>query len=68
MPFSIYGSGCYTSIWRSLNIKTYILRRFGMRRVIGFILIAIFGVLLFGNIVMWLWNALMPQPAATDQR
>ena len=36
------------------------MRRFGMRRVIGFILIAIFGVLLFGNIVMWLWNALMP--------
>ena len=36
------------------------MRRIGMRRVIGFILIAIFGVLLFGNIVMWLWNALMP--------
>ena len=36
------------------------MRRFGMRRVIGFILIAIFGVLLFGNVVMWLWNALMP--------
>jgi hypothetical protein len=31
-----------------------------MRKVIGFILLAIFGVLLFGNIVMWLWNALMP--------
>lgn len=31
-----------------------------MRRIIGFILVAIFGVLLFGNIVMWLWNALMP--------
>jgi hypothetical protein len=31
-----------------------------MRRIIGFILIAIFGVLLFGNVVMWLWNALMP--------
>ena len=31
-----------------------------MRRVIGFILIAIIGVLVFGNIVMWLWNALMP--------
>ena len=31
-----------------------------MRKVLGFILIAIFGVLLFGNIVMWLWNALMP--------
>jgi hypothetical protein len=31
-----------------------------MRKIIGFILIAIIGVLLFGNIVMWLWNALMP--------
>jgi Ca2+/H+ antiporter, TMEM165/GDT1 family len=36
------------------------MRRFGMRRIIGFILIAIIGVLVFGNIVMWLWNALMP--------
>ena len=34
--------------------------RFGIRRVIGFILMAIIGVLVFGNIVMWLWNALMP--------
>ncbi len=31
-----------------------------MRKIIGFILITIIGVLLFGNIVMWLWNALMP--------
>ena len=36
------------------------MRRFGIRRVIGFMLMAIIGVLLFGNIVMWLWNALMP--------
>jgi len=36
------------------------MRHFGIRRVIGFALMAIIGVLLFGNIVMWLWNALMP--------
>jgi hypothetical protein len=36
------------------------MRRFTMRKIIGFILMAIIGVLLFGNIVMWLWNALMP--------
>lgn len=60
MPSSTYGSDCKPSIRRSLNIKTYIMRRFGIRRVLGFILLAIFGVLLFGNIVMWLWNALMP--------
>ena len=36
------------------------MKRFGIRRVIGFVLMAIIGVLVFGNIVMWLWNALMP--------
>src|SRR5580692_11979183 len=60
MPLSIYGRDCCICTRRSSNIKTYIMKRFGIRRVLGFILIAIFGVLLFGNIVMWLWNALMP--------
>ena len=36
------------------------MKRFGMRRVAGFILLAIVGVFVFGNIVMLLWNALLP--------
>ena len=37
------------------------MRRFRVRRVIGFILLAIIGVLVFGSVVMLLWNALMPE-------
>jgi hypothetical protein len=33
---------------------------FSVRRVAGFIVLAIAGVFLFGNIVMLLWNALLP--------
>ena len=36
------------------------MRRFGFRKVAGFILLAIAGVFIFGNIVMLLWNALLP--------
>src|SRR5579863_7511783 len=36
------------------------MKRFGVRRVGGFILLAIVGVFIFGNIVMLLWNALLP--------
>jgi hypothetical protein len=35
-------------------------RRFGMRKVAGIICMVIVGVLVFGSIVMFLWNALMP--------
>jgi len=35
-------------------------RRFGMRKVAGIICMVIVGVLVFGSIVMLLWNALMP--------
>jgi hypothetical protein len=37
------------------------MRRFWMRRVAGFIFLAIIGVLVFGTVVMLLWNALMPE-------
>ena len=36
------------------------MKRFWMRRVAGFITLAIAGILVFGGIVMLLWNALMP--------
>lgn len=32
-----------------------------IRKVAGFILLAIAGILVFGSIVMLLWNALMPE-------
>src|ERR1700749_1707574 len=37
------------------------MKRFWMRKVAGFICLAIVGVLVFGGIVMLLWNALMPE-------
>jgi hypothetical protein len=36
------------------------MRHFKLRKVAGFILLAIAGVFIFGNIVMLLWNALLP--------
>jgi len=36
------------------------MNRFWIRKVAGFILLAIVGILVFGSIVMLLWNALMP--------
>ena len=36
------------------------MKRFWIRKVAGFILLAIVGILVFGSIVMLLWNALMP--------
>ena len=36
------------------------MKRFGARKVAGFIVLAIAGVFIFGSIVMLLWNALMP--------
>jgi Ca2+/H+ antiporter, TMEM165/GDT1 family len=36
-------------------------RRFGPRKVLGILLLVIIGVLVFGSIVMVLWNGLMPQ-------
>ncbi len=36
------------------------MKRFSIRRVAGFILLAIAGIFIFGNIVMLLWNALLP--------
>jgi hypothetical protein len=32
----------------------------GVRRVLGFILLAIVGIFVFGSVVMMLWNALLP--------
>ena len=36
------------------------MKRFGFRKVLGFIVLAIAGITVFGSIVMLLWNALMP--------
>jgi hypothetical protein len=36
------------------------MKRFWMRRVAGFIVLALFGIAVFSGIVMLLWNALMP--------
>jgi Ca2+/H+ antiporter, TMEM165/GDT1 family len=36
------------------------MRQFKLRKIAGFILLAIAGVFIFGNIVMLLWNALLP--------
>src|ERR1700709_1382133 len=36
------------------------MKGFWVRKVAGFILLAIVGILVFGSIVMLLWNALMP--------
>jgi hypothetical protein len=36
------------------------MKRFSFRKIAGIILLAIAGVFIFGNIVMLLWNALMP--------
>jgi len=36
------------------------MKRFWVGRVAGFIVLAIIGVFVFGGIVMWLWNTLMP--------
>jgi hypothetical protein len=36
------------------------MKRFWMRKVAGFILLAIVGVMVFSGIVMLLWNALLP--------
>ena len=36
------------------------MKGFWIRKVAGFICIAIIGILVFGSIVMLLWNALMP--------
>jgi len=36
------------------------MKRFWMRKVAGFIVLAIVGVLVFSGIVMLLWNALLP--------
>jgi Ca2+/H+ antiporter, TMEM165/GDT1 family len=36
------------------------MKGFWIRKVAGFILLAIIGILVFGSIVMLLWNALMP--------
>jgi hypothetical protein len=37
------------------------MKGFWIRKVAGFICLAIVGVLVFGSIVMLLWNALMPE-------
>jgi len=37
------------------------MKRFRIRRIAGFIALAIVGVIVFGSIVMLLWNALMPE-------
>ncbi len=41
------------------------MRRFrsqiGVRRVLGFIVLAIVGIFVFGSVVMMLWNALLPE-------
>jgi hypothetical protein len=37
------------------------MKRFWIRKVLGFILLAIIGVLVFSGIVMLLWNALLPE-------
>lgn len=37
------------------------MKRFWMRKVAGFILLAIVGVMVFSGIVMLLWNALLPE-------
>jgi hypothetical protein len=34
--------------------------RFGVGKIIGFVILGIIGVFLFGSVVMLLWNALMP--------
>lgn len=36
------------------------MKRFWMRRAVGFVLLAVVGVFVFGSVVMLLWNALMP--------
>jgi hypothetical protein len=36
------------------------MKRFWMRRVAGFIVLALLGITVFSGIVMLLWNALMP--------
>jgi hypothetical protein len=34
--------------------------RFGVGKIIGFVILGIIGVFVFGSVVMLLWNALMP--------
>ncbi|HLX67272.1 MAG TPA: hypothetical protein VKR41_09765 [Puia sp.] len=34
--------------------------RFGVAKIIGFVILGIIGVFVFGTVVMLLWNALMP--------
>jgi Ca2+/H+ antiporter, TMEM165/GDT1 family len=34
--------------------------RFGVGKIIGFVILGIIGIFVFGSIVMLLWNALMP--------
>lgn len=36
------------------------MKRFWIRKVVGFIALAIVGILVFGGVVMLMWNALMP--------
>jgi hypothetical protein len=36
------------------------MKRFWIRRILGFIILAIAGVFIFGSLVMLLWNALLP--------
>jgi hypothetical protein len=36
------------------------MKRFWIRRVIGFVVLAIAGAFVFGEVVMLLWNALLP--------
>ena len=35
--------------------------RFGVGKIIGFVILGIIGIFVFGSIVMLLWNALMPE-------
>jgi hypothetical protein len=46
-----------------MNMNRQFMRRgvrFGVGKIIGFVILGIIGVFVFGSIVMLLWNALMP--------
>jgi Ca2+/H+ antiporter, TMEM165/GDT1 family len=46
-----------------INMNNQFIRhrvRFGVGKIIGFVILGIIGVFVFGSVVMLLWNALMP--------
>jgi hypothetical protein len=47
-----------------MNMNRQFIRRgvrFGVGKIIGFVILGIIGIFVFGSIVMLLWNALMPE-------